>query len=74
MVMLGFAFSKMAMSSTHSLCCTGSCAAGGAQSMEMVTGLLLELPLPDDPLLLLLEQAPAARTSPTAVTDSATER
>jgi hypothetical protein len=41
--------------------------------MEMVTGLLPELPLPDDPLL-PLEQAAAARTSPAAVTAIATER
>ena len=35
-VMFGLAFSKIATSSVHSLCCTGELA-GGAQSTLMVT-------------------------------------
>jgi len=62
--MFGLAFSKRAMSSTHSLCCTGCWAAGGAQSMEIVTlpPLLALPPLDAVGLLLLLEQAAAATT------------
>src|ERR1700760_3018110 len=73
--MFGLAFSKMATSSSHSLCCTGCCAAGGAQSMLIVT-------LPPDPPALalplleaeLLEQAAAARTRPATATAAATGR
>ncbi len=53
--MFGFAFSKIATSSTHSLCCTGFSAAGGAQSMLTVT----LPPLAALGALLLLEQAAA---------------
>src|SRR5580692_12749885 len=68
--MLGLAFSKRAMSSSHSLCCTGCCAAGGAQSMLIVT-LPPDPPDPFAPALLeaeLLEQAAAARTRPATAT------
>ena len=47
MVMLGLAFSKIATSSSHSLCCCGCWEAGGAQSMLIVTGAeLAVLPVP----------------------------
>src|SRR5580658_4396759 len=42
MVMLGFAFSEVATSSFHSLCCSGELA-GGAQSTLIVTWPLAEL-------------------------------
>src|ERR1700750_1294707 len=72
MVMVGLAFSKMATSSSHSLCCTGCCAAGGAQSMLIVT-------LPPDPdaalpALELLEQAAAARPRPAMAATATTGR
>src|SRR5882672_5985386 len=71
MVMLGLAFSKMATSASHSLCCTGCCAAGGAQSMLIVTLPPEPAPALPEPELLeaeLLEQAAAARTRPATAT------
>src|SRR5260370_9900826 len=72
--MFGLAFSNRATSATHSLCCTGCCAAGGAQLMEIVTGPLVPLPaavpLGDG----LLEQAAAVRTRPAAAAAAATTR
>ena len=71
MVMLGFAFSKRATSSTHSLCCTGCCAAGGAQSMLTVTLPPAEAEPPlDEPL----EQAATARIRPAAAATPASGR
>jgi hypothetical protein len=55
MVMLGLAFSKIATSSSHSLCCCGCWEAGGAQSMLIVTG--AELVLLPVPVLLALAAA-----------------
>ena len=60
MVIVGLAFWNVATSSSHSLCCTGNWAAGGAQSMLMLT-----LP-PDELGAGLLEQA--AAPSPSAAT------
>jgi hypothetical protein len=71
MVMLGFAFSKRATSSTHSLCCTGIWAAGGAQLMLTVTLPPDEAePPPDEPL----EQAATARIRPAAAATPASGR
>ena len=72
-VMSGLAFSKMATSSSHSLCCTGCCAAGGAQSMLIVTlppARPRSLPLAAE----LLEQAAAARTMPATAATATTGR
>jgi hypothetical protein len=58
--MFGLAFSNAAMSSSHSLCWTGCCDAGGAQSMLIVTGadeaaeVLLDALLLLDALVLLV--------------------
>src|ERR1700689_1339671 len=67
--MFGFAFSKVAMSATHSLCCTGLFACVGAQLMLTVT--LPPLEALEEPLL---EQAAAARLSPARATTAATWR
>ena len=75
--MFGLAFSNSATSSVHSLCWTGCCDAGGAQSMLIVTGAAaaaeVALGLAAAVLLvlglavlleLLLVQAAAVRTMP----------
>jgi hypothetical protein len=67
-VMSGFAFSNTVTSSTHSLCWMGFSAAGGAQSMLIVTFPLLELDAE------VLEQAEAARLRPATAATAAAMR
>ncbi len=63
MVMVGLAFWNVATSSSHSLCCTGNWAAGGAQSMLTVT-----LPLDELGAGVLEHAAAPSPSAATAVT------